>query len=56
MLSLGRELDLDIVAEGIETEAVATQLHGYGCGTGQGYLFARPLDEAALTARLQEAA
>ena len=53
VLSLGRELDLDIVAEGIETEGVANQLHDLGCGTGQGYLFDRPLDEAALTARLQ---
>jgi EAL domain-containing protein (putative c-di-GMP-specific phosphodiesterase class I) len=53
LLSLGRELDLDIVAEGVETEAVASQLQDLGCGTGQGYLFARPLDEAALTVRLQ---
>ncbi|MCX7375483.1 MAG: EAL domain-containing response regulator [Alphaproteobacteria bacterium] len=53
VLSLGRELDLDIVAEGIETEGVANQLHDLGCGTGQGYLFDRPLDEASLTARLQ---
>jgi EAL domain-containing protein (putative c-di-GMP-specific phosphodiesterase class I) len=27
-------------------------MHGFGCATGQGYLFDRPLDEAALTARL----
>lgn len=54
VLSLGRELDLDIVAEGIETEPVALQLHAYGCSTGQGYLFDRPLNEAALTARLQQ--
>ena len=38
---------------GIETEGVANQLHDLGCGTGQGYLFDRPLDGAALTARLQ---
>jgi EAL domain-containing protein (putative c-di-GMP-specific phosphodiesterase class I)/ActR/RegA family two-component response regulator len=52
VLALGRELGLDIVAEGIETESVAATLHGFGCATGQGYLFDRPLDEAALTARL----
>jgi EAL domain-containing protein (putative c-di-GMP-specific phosphodiesterase class I) len=52
VLALGRELGLDIVAEGIETESVAARLHGFGCAAGQGYLFDRPLDEAALTARL----
>jgi len=48
VISLARALDLDIVAEGIETEVVATRLLALGCPIGQGYLFARPLDGAAL--------
>jgi sensor c-di-GMP phosphodiesterase-like protein len=31
------------VAEGIETEQQAAELRALGCGTGQGYLFAKPL-------------
>ncbi len=54
VISLARALDLDIVAEGIETEAVAARMLALGCPTGQGYLFDRPLDGAALSARLAE--
>lgn len=40
------------VAEGIETQAVATMLHQARCDLGQGYFFARPLPPAALEAKL----
>ena len=43
IVSLGRDLGLRIVAEGIETTAHAEALTGMGCALGQGFLYARPL-------------
>jgi PAS domain S-box-containing protein/diguanylate cyclase (GGDEF)-like protein len=42
ILSLGAELELVVVAEGIESEAEADVLRGLGCSVGQGYLYGRP--------------
>jgi PAS domain S-box-containing protein/diguanylate cyclase (GGDEF)-like protein len=42
ILSLGAELELVVVAEGIETEAEAKVLRNLGCSVGQGYLYSRP--------------
>ena len=55
VLSLAASMDLHVVAEGIETEAVARRLTELGAETGQGYLFAPPLGAAAVTALLHEA-
>jgi EAL domain-containing protein (putative c-di-GMP-specific phosphodiesterase class I) len=41
-------LGMSSVAEGIEDAAEVAALQAMGCRYGQGYLFARPLDEAAL--------
>lgn len=43
MLSLARSLDLDVVAEGIETQAQAEFLRQQDCKIGQGYYFAKPM-------------
>ncbi|WP_188907687.1 putative bifunctional diguanylate cyclase/phosphodiesterase [Aureimonas endophytica] len=40
--AIGRECDLEIVAEGIETEAHFTLAKAAGCMTFQGYRFGRP--------------
>ena len=56
VIMLARELDVEVVAEGIENEAVAQLLSDLGCQIGQGFLFAPPLDEAALAARLRRTA
>ena len=40
---LARELEIAVVAEGIETKAQADILTAMGCEFGQGYLYARPL-------------
>ncbi len=48
ILEMARTLKLDVVAEGIETEAQRAQLAALGCLYGQGYLFARPAPESAL--------
>jgi EAL domain-containing protein (putative c-di-GMP-specific phosphodiesterase class I) len=42
MLALGHELGLDVIAEGVETEAQRDALTRMGCLLFQGYLFARP--------------
>lgn len=42
MLSLGRDLDLAVVAEGIETGAQRDRLLELGCELGQGFHFGRP--------------
>lgn len=43
ILSLARALNLDVVAEGVETEAQAQTLRGLGCERAQGYLFHRAM-------------
>lgn len=42
ILALGRELGLDVIAEGIETLDQRAILCELGCETGQGYFFGRP--------------
>ncbi len=52
MLSLGRGLGVDIVADGVETEDVAERLSQLGCHFAQGFLYARPAPAAAAAALL----
>ena len=53
ILALGSGMQIEVVAEGVETDAQRDLLHRSGCRWGQGYLFARPLpaDEVIITAR-----
>jgi EAL domain-containing protein (putative c-di-GMP-specific phosphodiesterase class I) len=53
VLTMGRDLGLDVVAEGVETRRQAELLQAMGCSLAQGYLFGRPtlsLDEVVDTA------
>ncbi|BDI05948.1 putative bifunctional diguanylate cyclase/phosphodiesterase [Sphaerotilus microaerophilus] len=52
IITLARLLDLQVVAEGVETEQQAAILCELGCTVHQGYLYARPLPEPALLALL----
>ena len=49
VIAMGRALGLQLVAEGVETEAQHRFLSGEGCHLGQGWQFGRPLppDEVA---------
>lgn len=47
IITLAHQLNIDVIAEGIETEQQCQILQGLGCEFGQGYLFARPLDVQA---------
>ena len=51
-LSIARDLGLEVVAEGVETEAQRDFLLQRQCPIMQGYLFARPLRAADITALL----
>jgi EAL domain-containing protein (putative c-di-GMP-specific phosphodiesterase class I) len=44
VIALGATLELEIVAEGIEYPEQWTGLRDLGCGSGQGFLFAHPMD------------
>jgi EAL domain-containing protein (putative c-di-GMP-specific phosphodiesterase class I) len=55
LVQLGKTLGLETLAEGIEESAQYSQLERDQCDSGQGYLYARPLDadavESFITAR-----
>jgi EAL domain-containing protein (putative c-di-GMP-specific phosphodiesterase class I) len=54
MITLAHDLDLSVVAEGVETEPALTALKSLGCDIAQGYYFARPLDPAQLRTWLSD--
>ena len=52
IISLARNLGMSVVAEGVETAEQLAALRALQCDYGQGYFFAKPLEEAAATALL----
>lgn len=56
ILMLGENLQLEVVAEGIETASQLDKLRALGCRKGQGYLFSRPVDNEAAEALLDAGA
>jgi EAL domain-containing protein (putative c-di-GMP-specific phosphodiesterase class I) len=46
IVALGRSLEMEVVAEGVETAEQRDALLSLGCDLGQGYLFSRPVDAA----------
>jgi EAL domain-containing protein (putative c-di-GMP-specific phosphodiesterase class I) len=48
-------MDLEVVAEGIETVDQLAYLKGAGCQRGQGFYFAKPMPEADAEAYLERA-
>jgi predicted signal transduction protein with EAL and GGDEF domain len=53
IVNLARDLGMEVVAEGIETEGQAMHLQALRCKFGQGYLYSRPLDETSAHRLLQ---
>ena len=53
LVQLGKALSIETFAEGIEQDDELSLLRGEDCDSGQGFLFARPLDVAATEAFLQ---
>ncbi|MEM7760300.1 MAG: EAL domain-containing protein [Cyanobacteria bacterium P01_A01_bin.40] len=54
IVNLAHSLDLDVIAEGIETEAQLEILRGLGCEYGQGYFFAYPLNSGDVLKVVQQ--
>lgn len=55
IIGLARELEMDVVAEGVEEPEQWEALRRYGCTRGQGYFFSRPVPEAEVAALLGRA-
>ncbi len=49
VVDLGRNLDMRVVAEGVEDAATAAALKDFGCDIGQGYYWSRPQPAHAIT-------
>jgi diguanylate cyclase (GGDEF)-like protein/PAS domain S-box-containing protein len=52
LVSLGRTLSLEVVAEGVEMDSQLDAVREAGCSSAQGFLLARPLNEEQLEALL----
>jgi diguanylate cyclase (GGDEF)-like protein/PAS domain S-box-containing protein len=52
IVALGLGMKIDVLAEGVETEAQRSRLTALGCERMQGYLFARPMALLAMEARI----
>jgi EAL domain-containing protein (putative c-di-GMP-specific phosphodiesterase class I) len=53
LVQLGKALSIETLAEGIEHERELSMLQREQCDSGQGFLYARPLDAAAAEAFLE---
>ena len=54
MIALAEAYNVRIVAEGVETSEQREMLRNAGCRYAQGFLFAKPLTAAEVTARYPE--
>ncbi|WP_309957948.1 MULTISPECIES: EAL domain-containing protein, partial [Variovorax] len=55
IISLGHELNLKVIAEGVETEEQLEFLRAHGCDEMQGYLFSPPVPPTELPALIGRA-
>jgi diguanylate cyclase (GGDEF)-like protein len=53
MIAMAHALKLEVVAEGVETEAQRAFLARHGCDIAQGYLFGRPVEPGEIEALLR---
>jgi diguanylate cyclase len=49
IIAMANSLNLDVIAEGIETEAQLNYLASIGCNKAQGYLLGKPLPAEEFT-------
>ena len=48
IISLAHNLNLEVIAEGVERVEQLAELRALGCDGGQGYLFAKPMPADAI--------
>ncbi len=48
IIAIAHSMQLQVVAEGVETEAQLSALHSMGCDRNQGFLLCRPMDAGAM--------
>jgi diguanylate cyclase (GGDEF)-like protein len=53
-VDLAHQIGVTVVAEGIESEAVASELRSIGCDVGQGFFLGKPMPAAAFTTWLRD--
>jgi EAL domain-containing protein (putative c-di-GMP-specific phosphodiesterase class I) len=53
IIEIGKSMDIEVVAEGVETMEHARILRDMGCDILQGYAFAKPLSAKDLEALLR---
>lgn len=56
LVAMSAELDVELIAEGIETEAELSRIRELGIVKGQGFLLSRPLRSSDLIRQMQSAA
>jgi EAL domain-containing protein (putative c-di-GMP-specific phosphodiesterase class I) len=54
MIDLAHALDLEVIAEGVETAWQLDQLREMGCDVAQGYYFSRPQPSEAIQVLLEK--
>lgn len=54
IIQMGKELDMELVAEGIESKDQLTFMKQCNCNIGQGYYFSKPLSAANIEAYLKK--
>src|SRR4030095_11747940 len=54
IVSLGRNLGMDITAEGVENPRQIVELQAFNCSHAQGFLFSKPIDRKAAGLLLAE--
>jgi EAL domain-containing protein (putative c-di-GMP-specific phosphodiesterase class I) len=56
VIQLAHDLDMTVVAEGVETAAQHLEVIRLGCDSCQGFYFARPMGAANLEALMEDGA
>ncbi len=54
IITLGKKLGMEVIAEGIETEAQKNVITGLNCEYGQGFYFSKPLPKKDITFMLEK--
>ncbi len=56
IVALAHTLEMDVIAEGVETQAQLELVKSLGCNSAQGYFFSQPLSAAAIGELLKQSA